>query len=922
MSTALSPSRSKPYFGYWGKANSGLHLLPFHGLDVAAAAGAWLWSSPEFCRQLSTWTGVPKQSLLPWVLWAIGLHDLGKFSELFQVKAPWAFQQLRGIPPQVSGTGFHHEAAGEPAFWEWVQPLFPDPGWGNSALRSWAPLLRASFQHHGAPVAGQNAPGGLALTRAFTPLDRQALITFASDWKALLDLPPEPPPLGPEVDRASFWVAGLVVLADWIGSQASWFPPEPAAHDLTCYWSRAQALAERAVAESGVCPCEPAGLRSFVDLFPHLAAADPTPLQAQADSVPLGRGPSLFILESLTGDGKTEAALRLLHRMLAQKIADGFYFALPTMATANAMYDRLRETFPRLFREPSKASFILAHSARNLVGTFRQSILPESQVLPEPSPEDPSAEARCRSWLADRSKKALLAQGGVGTLDQALLAVLQAKHQDLRLLGLFRKVLVVDEVHAYDPYMQRTLKTLLQFHSTAGGSAILLSATLPLRVRQELVEAFAAGVPGLKAELHSEAYPLMTAADASGTREVPVQVAPERHRTVQVTRLEGEAEVSACLLAAARDGKCACWIRNSIAEAVAAYRRLQELGGDSVSVALFHARFALGDRLDREREVVDWFGKQSLAPGRSGKILIATQVVEQSLDLDFDVLVSDLAPIDLLLQRSGRLGRHPRDPQGNPLPPGSRDLRPEPCLHILAPDPFAKILAGWMEAVSRPTTKVYPDTAALWRSLKALLGPGRFELPGDARSLIESVYGADAEPAPDSLAPQESKALGQHQADQALAIQNTLDLAAGYQALGVTWLPDAVIPTRLGDPTRTFRLARWDGSRLIPWRHQDPDFPWELSEIRLRQAQVEAPWVEPGTPIATALAALNQTLPDLGLWTPVLPLQEQPEGGTWAGKIQDGQGKTREIRYSKNSGLEFTGQATFIKASPEGRGKP
>jgi CRISPR-associated endonuclease/helicase Cas3 len=619
----------------------------------------------------------------------------------------------------------------------------------------------------------------------------------------------------------------------------------------------------------------------------------------------LPAGPSLAILESLTGDGKTEAAMRLVHRMLAEGRVDGFYFALPTMATANAMYDRLRLTFPRLFQDPAQASLVLAHSARNLVEAFRDSIIPAVESRDDPSREEASAEARCQAWLADRGKKALLAQGGVGTLDQALLAVLQAKHQSLRLLGLYRKVLVVDEVHAYDPYMHQTLQELLRFHAAAGGSAILLSATLPFRMRQALVEAFAAGADLQRKALGSSAYPLATVLNSEGVQEIPVAVSPEKHRSILVHRLDSEEAVVARVLEAESRGQCACWIRNTVSGAVEAFRRLSSAMQEPSRLALFHARCALGDRLDREREIIRWFGRHSTETARTGRILVATQVVEQSLDLDFDVLVTDPAPIDLLLQRSGRLCRHPRDGRGNPLPPGAADGRAEPCLNILAPNPVDDASENWMDALSLGTTLVYPDPAALWRSLRALVRAHHFRLPQDARQLIEAVYGSDPEPAPEALRKREGTARGKGQAERAVARQNTLDLATGFQALGATWLPDAVVPTRLGDPSATFRLAKWDGTTLLPWRDKEPAFSWEMSEIRVRKAQAEAPYFEGDGPLTKAVEVVNATLPDRGRWTQVLPLQQMDNDGPWLGKVVDGKGKVHKIQYDPEIGLEF-----------------
>ena len=217
---------------------------------------------------------------------------------------------------------------------------------------------------------------------------------------------------------------------------------------------------------------------------------------------PLNSKPQLFILEDVTGAGKTEAALVLTHRLLSAGLADGLYVALPTMATANAMYQRLGEVYRRFYENSALPSLILAHGARDLSDAFRKSVMLSENEAADLNYEDGhkeqdqelSATAYCNAWLADNRKTALLAVVCVFTLYQALLAVLPARHQSLRLLGLGRKVLLVDEVHAYDSYMQRLLDALLEMHARQGGSVILLSATLPQTMREKLVAAFHRGI--------------------------------------------------------------------------------------------------------------------------------------------------------------------------------------------------------------------------------------------------------------------------------------------------------------------------------------------------------------------------------------------------------------------------------------------
>ena len=193
-----------------------------------------------------------------------------------------------------------------------------------------------------------------------------------------------------------------------------------------------------------------------------------------------------MILEDVTGAGKTEAALILTHRLMSANKGHGLYVGLPTMATANAMYKRLAAAYRALFADDSRPSLILAHGGREMSDAFRHSIWqPAESTVEDYARDDGNAASECHAWFADSRKKALLAEVGVGTLDQLLMAVMPFRHQSLRLLGMHGKILLLDEVHAYDGYMVKLLEGLLRFHAAQGGSAIILSATLPINLREK-----------------------------------------------------------------------------------------------------------------------------------------------------------------------------------------------------------------------------------------------------------------------------------------------------------------------------------------------------------------------------------------------------------------------------------------------------
>ena len=371
---------------------------------------------------------------------------------------------------------------------------------------------------------------------------------------------------------------------------------------------------------------------------------------------------------------------------------------------------------------------------------------------------------------------------------------------------------------------------LTRKNSQQGGSAILLSATLPQKTRQELIGAYKKGLGQEPVQLADNSYPLVTHVSQDSFSEEPVESREENARKLAVEFIASETEAFDRIARAADEGKCACWIRNTVADAMNAYNLLAEKYSKD-NLILFHARFAMGDRLKIEEKVLGYFDKKSSASDRRGKILVATQVVEQSLDLDFDVMVTDLAPIDLLIQRSGRLHRHHRDREGNPLP-GKGDQRGPAILAVLSPSLAADPDANWFKSMFPKAAYVYPHHGQLWRGAQLLASRKTIALPEDARGLVEGVYGENAaEHIPPVFDAIENKAEGKDSSEASLGRLNALKLSEGYQRTWSHWLEDTETPTRLGDASTILRLARWDGENLTPWV-DDPNYPWDKSQVR------------------------------------------------------------------------------------------
>lgn len=902
------------YYGYWGKAERGgerYHLLPYHCLDVAAVGHLLLADNVSLRRKFEAITGLDEVICYRWLTLFLALHDLGKFSETFQNLRPDLLEKLRGKTSTKHYAVRHDSLANllwMDHLWDTVEKgevkAFPEI---ENELDDWQDIFRSIIKafagHHGIPPK-MSGPNNLRLSLAsfFGPDDSLAAEELVRDLSATFSLQHEgvAPPMTFELEerfqKASWLMAGFVVLCDWIGSNSAWFAYQEMPMSLADYWQRhALPQAEEALRGAGI--GRPGTVNtdiSFARLFP--AISQPTPLQRHVADCCVTNDPQLFILEDVTGSGKTEAAMSLAGRLMSAGQGSGLFVALPTMATSNAMYERMIKVYRRLYADEATPSLVLAHAARHLSAPFMASVAGQSEY----GADIETTIAQCTAWLADNRKKSLLADVGVGTIDQALLAVLPARFQSLRLFGLAGHVLIVDEVHAYDPYMNKLLQNLLAFHAALGGSAILLSATLPKIVRQELLVAFARGCGEQQIpRAESDAYPLVTAySHGVGLAETAIEATPQRRYSVAVKLISEQDEVERLIVETVRQGRCVCWIRNTVHDALTGYERLKEQM-EADRLTLFHARFAMGDRLEIEHKVLSAFGRLSSEQERSGKILIATQVVEQSLDLDFDLLVTDLAPMDLLIQRAGRLHRHPRDENGNPLPEGP-DRRKSPEMIIYGPQPDEEVAGDWFKATFPKAAFVYPSHGCLWLTAR-LLKDKTMRMPDDARNLIEAAFSESADIIPEPLRLRDQKAEAQWQADKSLAHINMLKLDEGYTATISQWREDMRTPTRLGAMDTTVRLARWDGTTLTPW-YSDGDFPWDMSQVSIRNGLVDAEAEHDDLSLAAAVAQLKERLPDKGKWSVLVPLM-QGEDGRWRGPALDRQKAAVVLEYDRLAGV-------------------
>ena len=682
----------KPYF--WAKTTPdgqpGISVRD-HCLNVGCVGEALRNALPPALKKL----------LPPGAVTLVALHDVGKISPGFLVKCPaWLARFNLGAVAAMENWANHQSNHALVSQWT-LQQLFR-----SSKLHGWSAVVGA---HHGR--LSERTLGLLKVRAVGGNSWEQARLRLVDELKAEFGPLPDNPP---ESEAVLWYVAGLITVADWIGSDEDRFSPKG---------GESQQARAKATAALGALGWEPAKFhtgQTFTTLFP--ACNPPRPLQTAAlDQV---REPGLYVMEAQMGAGKTEAALAAAYQLIAGAHASGLYFALPTQVTSNRIHRRVSEFLGRAEVAPDPRRLRLAHS--------------NSWLLDEAGPPRfhaaaPTAEAAAdasagRSWFAS-SKRALLASYGVGTIDQALLGIVAAKHFFVRQFGLAGKVVILDELHTYDLYTGTLVDVLIRRLLELKCTVIVLSATLTVARRRDLLM-LAGQAP---AEM-SESYPLLTAC-TPGTPPRQMSFPAEVSRPVRVNiSAEAPACVAEGLMERAAAGECVLWVRNTVREAQETFRQLcGHHREDGPPVGLLHSRFPQFRREELETAWLDRLGRDD-AKRPHGCVLVATQVVEQSVDIDADHLVTDLAPTDMLLQRLGRLWRH------------ARPQRPctAPEVHVLLPESLTALdaraaPARQLKAALGPTGRVYAPyvllrTLAQWQARTSLA------LPTDIRPLLEATY--------------------------------------------------------------------------------------------------------------------------------------------------------------------------------------
>ncbi|MDN3259883.1 CRISPR-associated helicase Cas3' [Streptomyces sp. CSDS2] len=697
-------------------------------------------------------------------VWLAGVHDIGKATPAFACQVDQLAETMRQHGLEMRSAKAMgpdrriapHSLAGQVLLGEWLEERH---GWTPARTGQ---ITVAVGGHHGVPPEHAQitalyeheellrTPG--ASGRVWRQVQMELLDACAerfgvgrrlAGWRAVKL--PQP---------VQVLLAALVIVSDWIASNPGLFPyfPDGASRSdeerLAAAWQGLDLPEPWRPEETAQSAQE-----LFASRFELPAGARIRPVQGAA--VDLARemeAPGLMIVEAPMGEGKTEAALAVAEIFAARSGAGGVFFALPTMATGNAMFPRLLDWLERL---PGVAgerrSVHLAHSKAALNEDFAGLMARAGRVTAVGVDEAPpaprqrhdgrhraAAELVAHAWLRGH-KKAMLASFVAGTIDQLLFAGLKSRHLALRHLAVAGKVVVIDEAHAYDTYMSVYLDRVLSWLGAYRVPVVVLSATLPASRRRELIEAYSGRTDAEPETAAPDAYPLLTAVAPGGTALCRRPQASARSTAVSLERLGDDLDVLADRLESElADGGCALVIRNTVRRVLETAGALRDrFGAESVTVA--HSCFVDLDRADKDSTLLRLFGPPEKTDDRprGRHIVVASQVAEQSLDVDFDLLVSDLCPVDLLLQRMGRLHRHQRGPEQGQRPERLRTAR---CL-VTGADWTADV-----PAPVRGSVAVYGQYTLL-RSAAVLLphldgGRGRpVRLPADISPLVQSAYG-------------------------------------------------------------------------------------------------------------------------------------------------------------------------------------
>ncbi len=639
------------------------------------------------------------------------LHDLGKISPGFQQKCyQWLVtNNLTNIARNGrwrDGTETDHGKVSHAV----IQDFLVSTGCSREASKYIATVLGA---HHGKikfipEPRGIKPPLIAEISEVYSGIswDEERLLNAKKIWQ-YFDVKDIPLQLVGDC-AAIWWLAGLTTVADWVGSDERFFSQDTNTGDPVI-------LASKAINSIGF---------TLPDIIPNLSfnqLFDFNPNDMQSKTVAAITGPGVYVIEAPMGMGKTEAALGAAYQLLASGKSTGIYFALPTQATSNRIHLRLNEFLKRI--APTAGTSRLIHSNSWLMSSSADLFTPAKNAS-----ETSEHDARSgRDWFVS-AKRALLASFGVGTIDQALLGVVAARHFFVRHFALAGKVVIIDEVHSYDEYTGALVDVLVNNLEQLGCTVIILSATLTANRRKKLL-AVSGGYEVVKSKTYPP-YPLLSGRiDGITFESIPIKPPTSKEVVVKFISLENAQQKA---IALANSGASVLFICNTVGASQRQFQQLQQQADSSIKIGLLHSRMLFSHRKQREEEWMQRLGKNGT--DRSGSILVSTQIVEQSVDLDADLLITELAPTDMLLQRIGRLWRHER--VGRPVA--------APCVCIIEEVKALDELREMTPEVIKKTLGSKANVYAPYILLRTLeewhKHTSGITMPGQIRELIEKTY--------------------------------------------------------------------------------------------------------------------------------------------------------------------------------------
>lgn len=613
------------------------------------------------------------------------MHDIGKVSPYFQAKMGADEKALFGAS-NIKDVGFRHEKYSR----DLLRVRFLKSRGFDRRTR--ARLSDVIGDHHQCkPENGENNfPQGMNENLLFSVIDE--LEAFIASI-----FPPTSFLIQPDCENAFCQLlSGLIRLSDWSASSF--------AYDLSSegmsneeYIRSVISRCEQYIENGGLKEWTPKDHYGYPDLFPTLSSeAVLRPLQLKMIDVVRNHSQAeCIVIESEPGSGKTEAGLYAAMNLLSSQGLQGLYFALPTGATAEAMLPRLQ-------------------ALKDATGAWADTDLRllTGMAWLKHSSDDNDAKL---DWTKSGPRK-LFSKLACGTVDQLMAAGEMLKAGDMRLLALSNKVLIIDEFHAYDAYMMEILLIVLRWAKAMHVPVIILSATLRQKSLRQICEVYSDSVP----EVMSDGYPLITVAENNAISQHNCASTFCKQYTMQHI---GQSELVPGILESVKDGRCTLYISNTVKRALSVYEQLKDIKSDDVELCIYTASTTPENREKMGADIVYRYGKQGKADGKRPKksILIATQIVEMSMDVDFDTLFSDLAPVDSILQRIGRMRRH--DDAGT-----VRESGFESIFYLVLPD---KNQYGWALPYSEPVLHGAEDVLATKKQIC---------VPGDIRPLIEESY--------------------------------------------------------------------------------------------------------------------------------------------------------------------------------------